>query len=373
RTSSTPTPGASSTSANPSGVTSTTARSVMTRCTTPVPVRGRSQRATSFGLPSLAVCSIRTLTRRAPCTRSMAPPMPLTILPGIIQFARSPEDDTCMAPSTAASMCPPRIMPKDSAESKNDAPGRTVTVSLPALIRSASSSSSRGEGPTPRMPFSDCSTTSTPGGRWFEIGVGRPMPRLTYVPSTSSRAARAAICSRVSAMSGTAFLAAVYAAPFDPPDGCRVVGEDPDHPLDEDAGQVHLVRVQFARLHQMLDLGDGDAAGHRGQRVEVAGRGVEHQVAVAVPDGRPHEGEVGRDALLQEVLPAVEDAGLLRGRRDRDLPVRSVPPGQPALPDLGAGPGGRVERGDAGATGPQALRQRPLRYQFHLQFTAEVL
>ena len=33
-----------------------------------------------------------------------------------------------MAPRTATSMWPPRIMPKDVAESKNDAPGRTVTV-----------------------------------------------------------------------------------------------------------------------------------------------------------------------------------------------------------------------------------------------------
>ena len=45
---------------------------------------------------------------------------------------------------SATSMCPPRIIPKDSAESKYAAPGRTVTVSLPALIRSASTSSSRG-------------------------------------------------------------------------------------------------------------------------------------------------------------------------------------------------------------------------------------
>ena len=33
-------------------------------------------------------------------------------------------------------MCPPRIIAKDSALSKNDAPGTAVTVSLPALIRS---------------------------------------------------------------------------------------------------------------------------------------------------------------------------------------------------------------------------------------------
>ena len=39
-------------------------------------------------------------------------------------------------------MWPPRIMPKLVAESKNDEPGRTVTVSFPALTRSGSSSPS---------------------------------------------------------------------------------------------------------------------------------------------------------------------------------------------------------------------------------------
>ena len=53
----------------------------------------------------------------------MAPPIPFTILPGIIQFAMSPAAETCMAPRTAASTLPLRIMPKDMAESKMDAPG----------------------------------------------------------------------------------------------------------------------------------------------------------------------------------------------------------------------------------------------------------
>ena len=84
------------------------------------------------------------MTRAAPCTRSIAPPMPLTILPGTIQLARSPFFDTCMPPRTAVSMWPPRIIPNDSAESKYAAPGLTVTVSLPALMRSASTASSAG-------------------------------------------------------------------------------------------------------------------------------------------------------------------------------------------------------------------------------------
>ncbi len=92
----------------------------------------------------MATCSISTITRFAPCTRSIAPPMPLTIFPGIIQFAMSPAADTCIAPRIAASILPPRIIPNDVAESKKLAPLRMVTVSLPALIRSASSSPSQG-------------------------------------------------------------------------------------------------------------------------------------------------------------------------------------------------------------------------------------
>ena len=59
-----------------------------------------------------------TITRLTPATRSMAPPMPLTILPGIIQLARSPFTATCIAPRIDRSMWPPRIIPKLSAEEK---------------------------------------------------------------------------------------------------------------------------------------------------------------------------------------------------------------------------------------------------------------
>ncbi|CAB4833519.1 unannotated protein [freshwater metagenome] len=144
RTSSTLTPGAVSTSTRPPGATSITAISVIIRFTTFLPVSGREHSSTILWVPSRATCSIMTMTKRAPCTRSIAPPMPLTILPGIIQLARSPVVETCIAPKTAASIWPPRIIPKLVAESKNDAPGNTVTVSLPALMRSGSTWPSSG-------------------------------------------------------------------------------------------------------------------------------------------------------------------------------------------------------------------------------------
>ena len=114
----------------------------MIRSTQLRPVSGRVHSLTILAVPSLALCSVRTTTRGVPATRSMAPPMPLTILPGMVQLARSPAPETCMAPRMATLTWPPRIMPKEVAESKMLPPGRTVTVCLPALMRSASSSPS---------------------------------------------------------------------------------------------------------------------------------------------------------------------------------------------------------------------------------------
>ena len=46
--------------------------------------------ATTFGSPRDEVAVIVTITRRAPTTRSIAPPTPSTSLPGTAQFAMSP-------------------------------------------------------------------------------------------------------------------------------------------------------------------------------------------------------------------------------------------------------------------------------------------
>ncbi|CAO2588889.1 hypothetical protein LEMLEM_LOCUS5179 [Lemmus lemmus] len=97
-----------------------------------------------------------TTTLVLPDTKSMAPPMPFTFLPGTIQLARSPYLETCIAPSMVSWMCPPRIMAKESSLAKKQPPGITVTVCLPALMTSASTSFFKGNGPKPRIPFSLC-------------------------------------------------------------------------------------------------------------------------------------------------------------------------------------------------------------------------
>jgi len=96
----------------------------MIRSTTRRPVSGKEHSLTIFNAPSFATCSMSTMTRLAPWTRSMAPPIPLTILPGIIQLAMSPTRDTCIAPRMAASILPPRNHPEGCGGVEE---GRTTT------------------------------------------------------------------------------------------------------------------------------------------------------------------------------------------------------------------------------------------------------
>mmetsp|Transcript_22955 Transcript_22955/g.55691 ORF Transcript_22955/g.55691 Transcript_22955/m.55691 type:complete len:211 (+) Transcript_22955:99-731(+) len=156
RTSSTETPSATSvnTSSPISLSTSNTAISVMIMSTIPFPVRGSEHLSRIFGAPFFEQWSIVTTTRLPQLTRSIAPPIPFTIFPGITQFAKSPFSATSSAPSTVTSMCEPRIIAKLSPEENIEDPGRVVTVSLPALIRSGCSSPGSGYGPMPRSPFS---------------------------------------------------------------------------------------------------------------------------------------------------------------------------------------------------------------------------
>src|SRR5690349_548312 len=99
------------------------------------------------------------------------------------------------------------------------------------------------------------------------------MPRLTYEPSESSAAARAAISLRVRAIS------VALHADRAPLDALFDIGSDLDDAVDEDARQVDAVGVELPRLHELLDLCDAHATGHRRQRVEVAGGLVEDEIA----------------------------------------------------------------------------------------------
>ena len=99
--------------------------------------------------PSIEHASLPGAARLTPRRRS-----PRTIFPGIIQLARSPDAATCSAPRMVRLTCLPRIMANESELEKMEAPGMVVTVSLPALIMSASTAARLGYGPIPKRPFS---------------------------------------------------------------------------------------------------------------------------------------------------------------------------------------------------------------------------
>ena len=103
--------------------------SVTMRSTQCTAVSGRVQVGRILGSPRW-VCSMATMTRFAPTTRSIAPPIPGTILPGMIQLARLPAASTCRAPSTVASTWPPRIRVKEVTESMKAPPSR-IEAGLP--------------------------------------------------------------------------------------------------------------------------------------------------------------------------------------------------------------------------------------------------
>lgn len=102
--------------------------------TTPFAVKGKLHLSKIFfyNFPVflfLLECSITTITYDPQATKSIAPPIPFTNFPGIIQFAISQVRLTCKAPSMVKSKCPPRIIPNDFEEENNDPPGKIVTVS----------------------------------------------------------------------------------------------------------------------------------------------------------------------------------------------------------------------------------------------------
>ena len=100
--SSTLTPGARSIKWNLPSLISKTANSVTTFFTQPTPVNGKVHALRIFYSPALLLCIMATMMFSADATRSIAPPIPFTIFPGIFQLAISPFCDTSMAPRTVS-------------------------------------------------------------------------------------------------------------------------------------------------------------------------------------------------------------------------------------------------------------------------------
>src|SRR4030095_11213519 len=100
-----------------------------------------------------------------------------------------------------------------------------------------------GNGRMPRSPFSEWSTTSTPSGMKFATSAGIPMPRFTYSPSFSSRAARR---TRPSRESGILDLPLRRDRPLLDP---LLVVRTLEDPLHEHARRVHEIGIELAPLH----------------------------------------------------------------------------------------------------------------------------
>ena len=112
-----------------------------------------------------------------------------------------------------------------------------------------------------------------------------------------------------------------------------------DDAFDVDARRDDVVGVDIARLHQVLDLRDGDFPGGRHHRIEVT-RGLSiDEIAFGIGHPGMHDRQIGNDAPLHDVALAVELAFLF------------------ALGDVGAGTGAGKESRNARARRRGCARQ----------------
>jgi len=135
---------------------------------------------------------------------------------------------------------------------------------------------------------------------------------------------------------------------------------------------MDVVRVDVAWLNERFDFGDRYLPRHGADGVEVARRLIEHQVPEGVAFGRPDEGEIAGDGLLEDELALAETTALLCRRGHGDRAVWGETPRQASVGHLGADSGGRVEPGDTGPAGPQPLSERALGDELHLELPTHV-
>src|SRR5271157_1162 len=147
----------------------------------------------------------------------------------------------------------------------------------------------------------------------------------------------------------------VYAlpAPHGPFFDALLVVRSLEYPLHVDAGRDDAVRIQYAQFHQFFHFGNGHSGGRGHHGIKIARRLAINQVSPPVALPRLDKGEVGSERALQQVTAPVELAHLLAFGDHRTHTRR------------------RIEAGDAGAAGPDALRQCTLRHELQLDFTAE--
>ena len=262
------------------------------------------------------------------------------------------------------SMWPPRIIAKDVAESKKEAPGSTVTVSLPALMRSGSSSPSYGYGPTPRMPFSRLQhdldarrqVVGDEGGQAdaeVDVLAVAQLPRgaRRHLVHGSAALLSPPVRRPVAAARSAARSACRWPAPASarPRAGRRCRAGAPGR------GRVRRPR-RAARPRRRSPCRPSRTSGLKLRAASWKTR---------LPCRSPTAGATSAKSATIDSSSTYSRpsnvAHLLGRRREGDLAVGAVTPRQAAFGDRGADAGRGEERGDAGAAGAQLLGERALR------------
>src|SRR3954454_24504207 len=218
------------------------------------------------------------------------------------------------------------MRPKDMALSKVDAPGKAVTGRPPASVSHGSAMPGSGIGPVPMSPFSDWKKTWIPFGAKLATRVGMPIPRLTSMPSRSSRAMRWAmiVCGSI----GSALH---------------------DEVVDQGSGRDHVVGRDDADRHDIVCRDEDRISRHGHQRIEVPPCEGVGEITEVVAEKRVHERKVGPQRGLKQIRPAV----------DLDPAF--------AVLDHRADPGWGEHPAEATTTGADALDQRSLRHEDHVE------
>src|SRR6267378_1595112 len=123
--------------------------------------------------------------------------------------------------------------------------------------------------------------------------------------------------------------------------------------VDKNAGSVNLVWVELAEVDEFFDFGNDVIGGGGHHGIEIARGLAIDEIAPAIAFPCFDEREIAAEGAFEDVLAAVEFARFL------------------VVGDHGAVARGGVERGDAGTSRAEALAQRALRIQLHLQLATE--
>src|SRR6267378_5049934 len=123
--------------------------------------------------------------------------------------------------------------------------------------------------------------------------------------------------------------------------------------VDKNAGSVNLVWVELAEVDEFFDFGNDVIGGGGHHGIEIARSLAIDEIAPAIAFPCFDEREIAAEGAFEDVLAAGEFARFF------------------VVGDHGAVARGGVERGDAGTSRAEALAQRALRIQLHLQLATE--